>query len=138
MDNNTEARWTEVKAWFICQEILKNHNNIMELLAIVDGLAAYGDYPSESTKMVINELLTYNRYKPNEEEYILLLYHAGVPLSKIKKITKKSGKTLYKIFNSDKENPRGFYPRFVSQQTELLTKFVKAIEKIGACYSNVN
>lgn len=138
MDENTKARWIEVKAWYICQEILKNHNNLMELLAIVDGLAAYGEYPAEPTKIVINEMLTFNRYRPNQEEYILLLYHAGIPLSKIKQITKKSGKRLYKLFNDDKENPRGFYPRFVPQQTQLLEKFVTAIEKIGGCYSNVN
>ena len=138
MDEKTEARWIEVKAWYICQEILKNHNNLMELLAIVDGLAAYGEYPAESTKIVINEMLTFNRYRPNQEEYILLLYHAGIPLSKIKQITKKSGKRLYKLFNDDKENPRGFYPRLAPQQTALLKKFVNAIEKIGGCYNNVN
>lgn len=138
MDEKTKARWIEVKAWYICQEILKNHNNLMELLAIVDGLAAYGEYPAEPTKIVINEMLTYTRYRPNQEEYILLLYHAGKPLSKIKQITKKSGKRLYKLFNDDKENPRGFYPRFVPQQTQLLEKFVNAIEKLGGCYNNVN
>ena len=137
MDENTKARWIEVKAWYICQEILANHNNLMELLAIVDGLSAYGEYPAEPTKIVINELLTYNRYRPNQEEYILLLYHNGVPLSKIKTITKKSGKRLYKLFNDNKENPRGFYPRLVPQQTKLLEKFINAIEKIGGCYNNV-
>ena len=138
MDENTKARWIEVKAWYICQEILKNHNNLMELYAIIDGLAAYGSYAPEPMKIVINEMLTYNRYRPNQEEYILLLYHAGIPLSRIKQITKWSGKRLYKLFNDDKTNPRGFYPRFVAQQTELLNKFINAIEQIGVCFSNVS
>ena len=138
MDEKTKARWIEVKAWYICQELLKNHNNLMELLAIVDGLAAYGEYPAEPTKIVVNEMLTFNRYRPNQEEYILLLYRAGISLSKIKQITKWSGKRLYKLFNDDKTNPRGFYPRLASQQTALLEKFINAIEKIGVCYNNVN
>ena len=138
MDTNTKARWVEVKAWYICQELLKNHNDLMELYAIVEGLAPFGNYSAEATKIVINEMLTFNRYRPNQEEYILLLYRANIPLAHIKTITKWSGKRLYKLFNDDKENPRGFYPRFAPPQTELLSKFVDAIEKIGECFNNVS
>lgn len=138
MDANTKSRWTEVKAWYICQELLKNHNDLMELYAIVEGLAAFGGYPAEAAKLVINEMLTFNRYRPNQEEYILLLYHANIPLAKIKAITKWSGKRLYKLFNDNKENPRGFYPRFAPPQIEILEKFIIAIDKIGECSNNVS
>lgn len=138
MDKNTKARWTEVKAWYLCQELLKNHNDLMGLYAIIEGLAAFGGYSAEAAKIIINEMLTFNRYRPNQEEYILLLYHADIPLAKIKTITKWSGKRLYKLFNDDKENPRGFYPRFAPPQTEILGKVVNAIEKIGECSNNVS
>jgi hypothetical protein len=138
MDTNAKARWVEVKAWYICQEILKNHNDLMELYAIVEGLASFGNYPAEAAKTIINEMLTFTRYKPNTEEYILLLYHADIPLSHIKAITKWSGKRLYKLFNDDKENPRGFYPRFAPPQTEILNKFVESIKNIGVCFNNVS
>lgn len=136
MDNNTYARWIEVQAWYICQTILKKHNNIMELMNIVDCLASYGEYPAEPVKVIVNEIITSRRYAPTEEERIILMYLAKIPVNTIKKLTRKSGKSLYNIINTHAQDNRAFYPRLIQEQTIILNKFldaIKALKELSIC-----
>lgn len=130
MNANTTARWVEVQTWHLCQKILQKHNNIMELMNIVDCLASYGEYPAEPVKVIINEILTSRRYAPSEEEHILLMYLAKVPVNTIKKLTHKSGKSLYNIINTHINDNRAFYPRLTQEQTIILEKFLDTIKTL--------
>ena len=131
MDINSKARWIEVQTWFICHSLLKKHNNIMDIMSLIEGLAPMGGYPPEPVKLIISEIITSNRFKPSEEEYILLLYKVGVTTRKIKEKTHKSGSRLYSIIKADEKNPRAFYPRLITQQIELLEQFLNIIKEIG-------
>lgn len=130
MDTNTTARWVEVQVWYICQNIMSKHSNIMELMNLIDGLAGYGEYPAEAVKVIVNELITSRRYAPSDEERILLMYLAKVPTNFIKRKTGKSGKSLYKLVHEHETNPRAFYPRLAKEQIIILEKFLDTIKSL--------
>ena len=127
MDTNLTNRWLEVQMWYFINQVISKHNNIMDLMALTDGLAPFGDFPAELMKLTLQEIINTHYVAPTKEETILLMYRMGVPIKIIKQRWGMSGRTLYKYINDDKENPRVFYPRLTKEQDALIDKYLKAL-----------
>lgn len=130
MNTNVKNRWLEVQLYYFINHITSKHNSITDLFALVEGLAPYSEFPAELMKMTLQEIITTHYVAPTREEAILLMYHNGIPTQQIKARWRLSGKSLYKIINDDKENPRAFYPRLTKEQTNIIEKFFNAIHTI--------
>jgi hypothetical protein len=103
----------------------------MDLMSLVEGLAPLGNYPAEPVKVIISEIITSNRFKPSQNEYITLLYLSGVSTRWIKEKLHKSGSKIYSVINENTQNPIAYYPRLVKEQTKLLEQFLNIIKEIG-------
>lgn len=124
MPDLTEERYIEIQFYYICADILKFRNNLMDLMDTIDGLSGFNAYPVEAIKQLAHEVITSNRYKPSKEELTLICHKNRVPIKHIKERTGYANKTIYGALERDNMNPRLFYPRFSPVKLEMIRKFV--------------
>lgn len=130
MDTNLKYRWLEVQLYYFIHNVTSKHNSMTDLFTLIEGLAPYGEFPAELMKATLQEVITTHYVAPTREEAILLMYRNGVPTQQIKDKWKLSGKALYKILNTDKADPRVFYPRLTKEQNKNIEKLFDAIHTI--------
>jgi len=124
MDTSTEYRWIELQFYYICADLLKINNNLMDIMDVIDSLAVIGHYAPEHIKNLAQEAISSIRLRPSKEEFVLLCHLFHVPIQYIKDKTQLHNRTLYQILADDKSNPRTFYPRFQPNQILMIKKFV--------------
>lgn len=124
-----EQRWIELQFFFICEDILKFRNDIMDVMDIIDNLSGIGNYTPDYIKQIAQEVLTSRRYRPTQEEFILICRRQGMDIHQIKVKAKASIRKIYKTFNEDKVNPRYFFPRLNESQIKIIAQFVEFFYK---------
>lgn len=127
MDTNLSNRWLEIQLWYFINQVISKHNNIMDLMALTDGLAPFGGFPAEIMKLTLQEIINTHYIAPTREETILIMYKVGIPVRQIEKRWRMSGRTLYKYIEADKKNPRAFYPRLTKEQDAMVKKYLDAL-----------
>ena len=123
-------RWTELQFYFICVDILKERNNIMDVMDLIDSLAIFGTYPPEPIKMLAQEVISSVRYRPSKEEFSAICHVFGASVKDIKHKGNISNRLYYRIIEDFKQNPIMFYPRMQKPKLELITKFVTQFNKL--------
>ena len=123
-----ELRWTEIRFYQICIDVYKVRNNIMDVMDFIDFISTYTNLQSNKYKMLANEVLNSYRIQPTREELVILCHHFKVPIRTLKNKLKIHNKTIYRIVNENKENPRNFYPRLSPQKIEEIAEFVNAVD----------
>ena len=123
-DQLAQGRWIEIQFYYICSDILNLRNNIMDVMDIIDSLAFVGNYNAEQTKQLANEILSTIRFKPTREEFCLISREFGVPINSIKARTGIHNKTLYEMFEKNKQDPRFFYPKLTEHKVQVAEQFV--------------
>lgn len=129
MEKSTEQRWIELQFYFICADLLSLRNNLIDVMDMIDNLALFGDYSPEYIKPIAQEVLASVRIRPSKEEFCILCHIFKKPVAQIKQRTQIHNKTLYKIIEDHKENPRLFYPRLKPEQLQLITQFINTFNK---------
>jgi hypothetical protein len=124
MADLTEQRYIELQFYYICVDILNIRNNLMDVMDIIDAFAIFNTYQPEVLKTIAQEVVTSVRYRPSNEEFILLCHKNRVPIKHIKLRTKLANRTLYNLIEADNKDPRLFYPRLPPNKIEIITKFV--------------
>lgn len=130
IDTLAQNRWYEIQLYFICTELLKRRNNMLDVMSIIEGLAPIGKYSAEPVKLVVQEVLSSMRSRPSKEEFILLSKKAGRTIRAIAEQTHAHNRTLYALFKDEERNPRYFYPRLTADQTELIKAFVETFNSL--------
>ena len=127
MDSMTHDRWLEVSFYFFCYDILEEHNDIMDLMCIIEALAPIGKYEVEPLKALTQQILiTYNLH-PTREELAILMFAHGSRVEDIRRVTKLGKDKVYQLYHDNKMNPRMFIPRLTETQRALIEKFTDAM-----------
>lgn len=124
-----ELRWIEIQFYQMCIDLFKIRNNIMDVMYFIDFIGEYTGENSDKYKILANEVINSSRIKPTREELIILSHHFKVPIKKLKEKIKVHNKTIYRIINEDKTNPRYFYPRLSNEQLKICSEFIEAVNK---------
>lgn len=126
----SEDRWSEIRFYSICMDILQLHNNVMDVLDFIDSLSFLNDYQPEQIKRIAQDCMNSIRFRPTKEEFCLICYDHKIP---IREITRRSGvhnNTLYTMLKKHKEDPRRFYPRILPEDLEHINTFLTSIDKV--------
>lgn len=131
MDQLAYDRWLEISFYYFCTDILKVHNDIMDVMALVEALAPIAQYDIIPAKSLVQEVLVTYQLRPNQEEIALLMYKRGFTFREIKKTIGMGTDKITYLVNEDKHNPRMFYPRLSVKKLEIIKKLLTAVDIIG-------
>lgn len=110
--------------------ILNRRNNLIDVMAFVEGLSPICNVPPEQMKLIAQEVLYSIRCRPAQEELVLIYRKLKIPIRDVMQNMNIHSRTLYRIYGEDKKNPRIFYPRLATEQIELIKSFVNLFNSL--------
>lgn len=120
-----EAKWYEIRFYFICLDIYKQNYDLMQIVAFIEYLTGYQNKKDpkllspDLLKAIANKLLMDRNYKPHMKEQIIAAYQNRVPVRKICKYFRLSNTDFYDMINAHEKDPIALIPKFPEYAQEI-------------------